>query len=151
MKTRNTAVVNADIKARVDVNEQAKKEKLLWFASFKEIPKLDDRIANFSTWQMAIKSACEKQNCLNLLKSEPHLNDKLGMNNCKNVNMLIAHSIDEDTKMDVLKKSMRLVPSHLQCTTYTQRTNGPDIGQGVKNRQYIYCRQYSPTRAAHEA
>ena len=94
--TRNMSSTAAEIRTRVDLTEQAKNKKLLWFASYKEIPKLDERLKNFSTWQMAIKTACKKQNCLDILETAPHTNDKLGLNNCKNVNLLIAHSIDDD-------------------------------------------------------
>ena len=47
-QTRNMAHVNADIKARVDATEQAKKENLIWFSNYKDVPTLDDRLTNFS-------------------------------------------------------------------------------------------------------
>lgn len=45
----------------------------------------------------------KKQNCLAILNKNLLPNDKLERNNCKNVNLLIAHSIDEDIKVYVLK------------------------------------------------
>ena len=98
------ATTAAEIRTRVDLTEQAEK-KVLWFASYKDIPNLDERLESFSSWQMAIKTACEKQNCLDILENAPHTNDKLAVSNCKNVNLLIAHSIDEDLKIYVLKKT----------------------------------------------
>ena len=47
--TRNMATTAAEIRTRVDLTEQAKKENLLWFASYKDIPKLDERLKNFSS------------------------------------------------------------------------------------------------------
>jgi len=35
-QTRNMANVNADIKARVDATEQAKKENLIWFSNYRD-------------------------------------------------------------------------------------------------------------------
>ena len=67
-QTRTMAQVNADIKARVDATEQAKKENLIWFSNYKDIPTLDDRLTNVSAWQMAIKNVCDKQNCLSILE-----------------------------------------------------------------------------------
>lgn len=74
------------------------------FASYNEILKLDERLKNFCTWQMEIKTNCYKQNCLNVLKQVPQATDKIGANNCKNVNFLIANSIDDEIKITVLKK-----------------------------------------------
>ena len=105
--TRNMPSTVAEIRNRVDITEQAKKENFLWFASYKDISQLDERLTNFSTWQMAIKTACEEQNCIDILESAPKGTDKLGLNNCKNVNLIIAHSIHEDIKIFVLNKTAR--------------------------------------------
>lgn len=159
------ATINAEIKVRVDATEQAKKKILLWFASYKEIPKLDERLTNFSTWRMAIKSSCEKQNCLKLLANESHLNDKLGLNNCKNVNMLIAHSIDEDIKMYVLKKTacglfqatynLRLKSNKQQVTVLDKvsRIDSIDISDYVRQVQRLQGQlmRLDPEREHHES
>lgn len=68
--TRNMVATTADIKVRVDATEQAKKENLIWLSNYKDVPTLDDRLTNFSAWQMAIKDVCDKQNCLLTLHVE---------------------------------------------------------------------------------
>ena len=80
-ETRTMAITNAEIKARVDATEQARKENLIWFSNCKDILTLNDRLTNFSAWQMAIKNVCDKQNCLSLLEYEARMHNKLDINN----------------------------------------------------------------------
>ena len=99
VETRTMAATNAEIKARVDATEQAKKENIIWLSIYKDVPMLDDRLTNFSAWQMAIKDVCDKQNCLNILEAEARLHNKLDSNNSKNVNLLMSHSISDNVKV----------------------------------------------------
>ena len=111
VSTRTMAATSAEIKARVDATEQAKKENLIWFSNYKDVPTLDDRLTNFSAWQMAIKDVCDKQNCLEFLESEARINNKLDINNSKNINLLMSHSICDNVRVYVVKISRT---KHLQ-------------------------------------
>lgn len=95
----------ADIKTREDAAEQAKKGNLKWLSSHKDVPTLDDRLTNFSAWEMAIKDVCDKQNCLINLHVEANSNDKVGMNSAKTVNFLMSHSISDNFNVFVVKKT----------------------------------------------
>ena len=163
--TRNMATTAAEIRTCVDLTEQAKKENLLWFASYKDIPKLDERLKTFSSWELAIKTACEKQNCLDILENAPQTNDKLAINNCKNVNLLIAHSIDEDLKIYVLKKSatgsyqsiykLRPKPKEQRVNILAKvpKIDSTDIEDYVRQMQRVQGQlmRLDPERAHHES
>ena len=112
-ETRTMAITNAEIKARVDATEQAKKENLIWFSNYKDIQTLDNPLTNFSAWQMAIKNVCDKQNCLSILESEARMHNKLDINNSKNINLLMSHLISDNVKVYVVKKqhTKRFPPS----------------------------------------
>ena len=89
----------AELSAKAAANEQAKKENELWFSKFvKDIPELDKMLENYSPWFYAIKDVRHKKMCTSALTRVPSINNKRKMNNSKNVNLLMTHTMHENVR-----------------------------------------------------
>lgn len=103
-ETRNAAQIAADFSAKATANEIATKENSAWFNNFvKDIPTLDRRPTNYPDWIYAIRDVCHKQTCSALLSINASTSTKLEINNSKNVNMLMMHTIHENARPFLLK------------------------------------------------
>lgn len=93
------AAINSDIKARAVTTKQAKKKLSM-------VLKLQ---RNTTAGRKAQKFQLRENDHLNSMRQaklpRTRPNEKLGKINCKNINMLISPSIDEDIKIYVIRKT----------------------------------------------
>lgn len=120
--TRSSSQIARESDQRATENDLAKRHHEAWFNKFiNDISKLEDDLTNYAAWMYVIRDVCKKQSCLTALTENPILTDKLAINNSKNVNLLITHSISEYIRHFLIKKGV--FDTYTSIQTYRPKNN----------------------------
>lgn len=88
-----------DVMFRANASEKAKHAHETWFTKFRsDTPILEYDIFNYAAWILSIEDVCKKLGCMDVFQRAPYSGDKLAINDSKNVNLLMTHSMHTDSR-----------------------------------------------------
>lgn len=103
--TRADSEKAVELANRAQATELAKEPNEVWFNKFiKDAPELDDELTNYDVWMFNFQDVCSKQNCSNVFLAAFIETDKLDINNSKNINTLMTHTMNERIRPFILQE-----------------------------------------------